>query len=259
MFDYVKNKYNQCPDMVAHNDLNKDYLYVEYTKAPYLMLPKTLENFRSLHKKKFWYKLRRYEKLFQKDFNELTFSIVKDQKELSFFLDQVFILFNKRWNKEYTSCTWKHKEGFDKYKKAMIDLCSSNEAFLAVLFDKNKKLLSYGYCLDQDNTIYFYQHTTITDSEYRKYSLGKVLLHNLLKHAVENKYDKFDFMAGDASYKYEWTRNVRTIYISVGRKKISNYFRMYLLKSRYFFQFNYYSRKILKLIFKYMEVLFGKG
>ena len=259
MFDYLRNKYNQSPVFISEDDLDKDYLYVKYTEAPYLLLPKTLDDYKALHKRKFWYNLKRSEKLFQSEFNKLNFEVVKDEKNLDFFLDQVFELFNKRWSKEYTSATWKHKKGFDKYKKAMIELSSSDNAFLAVLYDKNRKLLSYGYCLDQVNTVFFYQHTSTVDLKYRKYSLGKVLIHHLLKYAVNNKYDKFDFMAGDSSYKYEWAKDTKIIYRSIGRKKIINYLKMYLVKMRYFFQFNYYSRSALKLIFKYMERVFEKS
>ena len=243
MFDYLRNKYNRSPVLFSEDDLDKDYLYVKYTEAPYLLLPKTLDAYKALHRKKFWYNLRRSEKLFQSEFSKLSFEVVKDGKELDFFLEQVFELFNERWVDEYTSATWKCKKGFYKYKKAMIELSSSGNAFLAVLYDKNRQLLSYGYCLEQDNTIFFYQHTTTVDSKYRKYSLGKVLIHHLLKYAVNNKYDKFDFMAGDSSYKYEWAKDTKIIYRSIGRKKISNYLKMYLVKMRYFLQFNYCSRR----------------
>ena len=258
MFDYLRNKYNRSPVLFSEDDLDKDYLYVKYTEAPYLLLPKTLDAYKALHRKKFWYNLRRSEKLFQSEFSKLSFEVVKDGKELDFFLEQVFELFNERWVDEYTSATWKCKKGFYKYKKAMIELSSSGNAFLAVLYDKNRQLLSYGYCLEQDNTIFFYQHTTTVDSKYRKYSLGKVLIHHLLKYAVNNKYDKFDFMAGDSSYKYEWAKDTKIIYRSIGRKKISNYLKMYLVKMRYFLQFNYCSRRTLKLIWKYIERIFEK-
>ena len=184
-------------------------------------------------------------KMFKSEFNNLNFEVVKDEKNLDFFLDQVFVLFNNRWNNKYTSSVWKSKKGFYKYKKAMFDLASSDNAFLAVLYDNDRKLLSYGYCLNQDNTIFFYQHSTTLESNYRKYSLGKVLINYLLKYAIRNQYYKFDFMAGDSSYKHEWAKDTKIIYRSIGRKKIINYLKMYIVKSRYFFQFNYYSRRIL--------------
>jgi len=258
MFDYLRNKYNLSPVFFSEDDLDKDYLYVKYTEAPYFLLPKTLDDYKALHRKKFWYNLRRGERLFQSEFGKLNFEVIKDEKKLDFFLEQVFELFNERWTDEYTSAIWKCRKGFYKYKKAMIELSSSGNAFLAVLYDNNRRLLSYGYCLEQDKTIFFYQHTTTVDSKYKKYSLGRILIHHLLKYGVNNKYEKFDFMAGNSSYKYEWAKNSKIIYRSVGRKKISNYLNMYLFKIRYFFQFNYYSRKVLKLIWKYVEKIFEK-
>jgi hypothetical protein len=65
-------------------------------------------------------------------------------------------------------------------------------------------------------------------------------------------------MAGDSSYKYEWAKDTKIIYRSIGRKKIINYLKMYLVKIRYFLQFNYYSRRVLKLIWKYMDKIIEK-
>ena len=259
MFDYLRNKFNESPELFLEDCLKKNYLYVKYTEAPYLLLPKTIDAYKALHKRKFWYNLRRSEKLFQSEFNNLNFEVIKDEKNLDFFLDQVFVLFNKRWNKKYTSSTWKNKKGFNEYKKAMIELASGDNAFLAVLYDSDKTLLSYGYCLNQENTIFFYQHSTSVESKYRKYSLGKVLIHHLLKYSVKNNYEKFDFMAGNSLYKDEWAKDTKIVYRLIGRKKLINYLKMLIVKIRYFLQFNFFTRRVLKIIFQYMERAFEKS
>ena len=258
MFDYLINKYNPTPNLIPEEELQQDFLYVNYSEAPYLTLPTCLEDFRSLHKKKFWYNLKRSVRLYEDNFGKLHFKIVKDQENLEYFLEQVYELFNQRWENEYTSATWKKKEGFKEYKQAMIDLASKGKAFLAVLHDDNKKLLSYGFCLDQNSTIYFYQHTTTIEPTYRTFSLGKVLINNLLQYAITEKYDKFDFMAGISPYKHEWTKESQKIYRLIGKKSITNYIKFLLVKVRYFLQFNPYSRKALKLIWTNMERYFAR-
>ena len=259
MYDYVKNKYNLNPNMVEENNLDEDNLYVKFITAPYLMLPKTIEEFLSTHKSKFWYNLRRFEKLYTKDFGELKFDIIKSKDELEEFLDKVFILFNERWKDEYLSTSWKCKDGFQKYKDAMIDMASRDEAFLAVLYNKEKELLSYAYCLEDDNTVYFYQYTTVTDNKYRKYSLGKVLLHNLLKYIVnENKFTKFDFMNGEQGYKLEWAKQKRAIYFKIEGRTIKSYIKYFLLKFKIYLQFNDLFRDKIKFLFKLKENIFGK-
>jgi CelD/BcsL family acetyltransferase involved in cellulose biosynthesis len=258
MFDYLVNSYNQSPSLITESDLDQDYLYVKYTEAPYLVLPESLENLKSQHKRKFWYNLNRSQRLYEARFGVLHFEIIRDQENLDYFLDQVFDLFNKRWEGEYTSAAWKNKDGFKLYKEAMIDLASSGNAFLAVLYDENKKLLSYGYCLDQDKSLYFYQHTTTLEPMYRTFSLGKLLICSLLKFATAEGYEKFDFMAGTAPYKYEWAKQAQVIYKVIGSKNLISYCKYVITKVRYFLQFNFYTRRFLKFVWYQMEKRNGK-
>ena len=196
-------------------------------------------------------------RLYEAENGELNFKIVRQSEELSYFLDQVFYLFNERWRAEYTSAAWKKKEGFTAYKEAMIDLASTGNAFLAVLYRQDKKLLSYGFCLEQDNTVFFYQHTTTMEAQYRNFSLGKVLIEKLLRYAVTEQYDKFDFMSGTSSYKYEWAKQEKAIYRLIGKTTYRNYFKYYVNRLRYFVQFNYYVRKFSKPILGYLDRKYG--
>ena len=258
MFDYVINNYNPSPRLITERSLDRDYLYVKYSVAPYMCLPKSLGDLKQQHKKKFWYNLSRSQRLYQESFGALHFEIVRDSDDLNYFLDQVYELFNRRWEGEYTSAAWKTKRGFDLYKDAMINLASKRKAFLAVLYDENRNLLSYGYCLDQQKSIFFYQHTTTVEPVYRKYSLGKILIHNILKFAVAERYERFDFMIGSASYKYEWAKDVEVIYEVIGRKTFLNYLKYGLKTFRYFLQFNTYTRKILKSVLHRVEQRVGR-
>lgn len=259
MFDYVKNRYNQNPGMVQHSNIDKDNLYVKFLNAPYMMLPKDLDEFKATHKSKFWYNLNRFEKIFQKEIGQLHFEVIKDEKNLQEFLDKIFILFNKKWINEYLTTPWKCKEGFKKYKEAMLDLASKNEGFIAVLYGEHRDLLSYAYCLEDGDTVYFYQYTTDPDPKYKRYSLGKVLVHNLLKYVIEEKkYKKFDFMNGEQSYKTEWAKQSEAVYIKINDKNLKSYIKYYLLKLKVYLQFNDLFRDRLKSILKLKERLFGK-
>ena len=117
MFDYLVNNYNQSPRLITENNLDDGYLYVKYTEAPYLILPKSLEKLKSQHKRKFWYNLTRSQRLYEARFGVLHFEIIRDQENLDYFLDQAFDLFNKRWEGEYTSAVWKAKMVLDYIKK----------------------------------------------------------------------------------------------------------------------------------------------
>ena len=259
MYDYVVNEFNNNPSMVKLSNVNSENLYVNFLNAPYMFLPKSLDEFKSTHKSKFWYNLNRFEKIYKKDIGELNFKIIQDKIELEPFLDKVFILFNNKWKDEYLSTSWKCKDGFNEYKKAMLKLSSNNEAFLAVLYDEDKNLLSYAYCLNDDDTVYFYQYTTNSDSKYKKYSLGKVLLHNLLKYIIsQNKYKKFDFMNGEQAYKLEWAKSTEAVYFKIEGKTIISYLKYFLLRFKVYLQFNKFFRNKLKTVFKLKDIFFEK-
>lgn len=259
MFDYVKNKYNPNPRMIKGKNIEENNLYVKFMNAPYMILPKSIEEFLSTHKSKFWYNLNRFEKMYKNDMGELYFEVIRDDFRLNEFLDKIFVLFNKKWENEYLSTPWKCKSGFEKYKEAMKELSLDNESFLVVLYDENKKLLSYAYCLEDSETVYFYQYTTDPDSIYHKYSLGKILVHNLLKYVIEKgKYKKFDFMNGEQPYKLEWAKQREEVYIKVGKKNFNNYIKYYLIKLKIYLQFNKFFRHKLKFFLKFKEKMFGK-
>lgn len=259
MFDYVKNKYNLDPMMVTEHDIDNTYLYVKYINAPFLLLPKTIDEFHTTHKPKFWYNIKRSAKIYEEAFGPLTFEIIKDPSDLNFFLEQVFHLFNARWQDEYLSTPWKCKDGFEDYKKAMLDLSESNDAFLAVLYDENKKLLSYAYCLADRQTAYFYQYTTTIENKYKKFSLGKILLYRLLLTLIkDDKFKIFDFMNGEQTYKLEWAKQSKPIYYKISNKTLQSYTKYIFLKIKLYLQFNDFFRNKLKKLFKLKEDIFGK-
>ena len=258
MFDYLSNTYNQVPELVTEHDLDHRFLHVKYSEAPFLMLPESLEDFRLQHKRKFWYNLERSQRLYKARFGSLHFKVLRDKESLQYFLDEVFRLFNERWCQEYTSASWKSKEGFNLYKEAMIKLAANGSGFLAVLYDEKKNLLSYGYCLEQDKTLYFYQHTTTPHEMYRTYSLGKVLIYRLLKYAIISGYKKFDFMTGPAPYKLEWTKETQVIFKKIGYKNIFNYGRYVFVCLKHFLQFNPYTRAVLKVLLYRLERIIGR-
>lgn len=259
MYDYVENRYNKFPQMVEENHLDNKNLYIKFVNAPYLILPDNLEDFYKMHKSKFWYNIKRSERLYNKEYGALNFEIVKSKEQLEYFLDQVFVLFNKRWEHEFTSFVWKCKDGFEKYKESMVDLSSTDEAFIAVLYNTDRELLSYAYCLEKNETIYFYQFTTDIDDKYRKYSLGKLLLKKLLENIINTKkYKTFDFMLGETPYKLEWASHSKPIYIKINNKTIGSYLKLFLIRLRLFVQFNGFLRDKIKYLFKLKEKFFEK-
>ena len=252
MYDYVINSSNPEPLVCLEEDLSVDNFYVRYAPAPYLGLPSSEEEFRSSHRRKFWYNIRRNVKKFQASYGPLSFRVLRCSEELDVYLDKVFVLFNQRWDKEYTSSAWKTEQGFAQYKTSMISLSKKGQGFLAVLTDQHGELLTYGYCLESGETVHFYQHSTTTNEAYRQFSLGKILVYELLCYSIREGYTEFDFMCGDSPYKFEWTKNFRQTYVNIGKRSPKSLLYLIVWKIRCWFQFNQFLRPILKRVFLFL-------
>jgi len=214
MFGYVDNESRKTLCLNSHKDLlKKEYIFLEFSKAPFFYIPDNLDDFKKQHKKKFWYNLRRQEKLYCEKYGQLNFDVFQDAESINLFLPKVKKLFQDKWKEEYTSLCWKNDKCFSDYSKEFVRRCSTNNAFLSVLTDKDNKLLSYCYCMVEESTVYLFQHTTIVNTDLKMYSLGKLIMWKLIVFLIEsNKYDKFDFMHGESSYKYEWTKDYERVF-----------------------------------------------
>ena len=46
------------------------------------------------------------------------------------------------------------------------------------------------------------------NSEYKKYSPGRLLLEKSIEYAIDRKFKKFDFLNGNESYKYNYSNDI---------------------------------------------------
>ena len=67
----------------------------------------------------------------------------------------------------------------------------------------NNMSIAYHLGFAFKNIIYWYKPTFNLD--YSKYSPGKLLINEVLKYETGNNYEKFDFLMGNETYKYQWT------------------------------------------------------
>lgn len=221
MFLYVKNKYNPFPlYSVDKNDRKK--VFVKYMNAYIFELPASLEQLRHVHKKKYWYNLRRAEDQFVNLYSLLEFKYLTNVDDILSYLDRVRELFISRWRGQRAVNLWLNDTDFEQYKVALLDLCVSGQASLAVL-SCGENVLAFSYNLISSDCLYLYQHCASNIPEYRKYSLGKIFLAKLIQYLVLNTSLKYlDFMVGDYAYKKEWANNVVPVYrvLTVDKKPI---------------------------------------
>ncbi len=131
---------------------------------------------------------------------DLKFNFVKNKKEKKDVLR--FIVKNKIIQYQKTNAWNLFK--INAYKKFFI-LCNlkPNINLSYLTLDKNIIAAHSGYIYDQT----FYYLFPTYDLKYKKYSPGKILLHNLIEHCVEKELSYFDFTIGSEDYKKNWSNN----------------------------------------------------
>jgi CelD/BcsL family acetyltransferase involved in cellulose biosynthesis len=61
----------------------------------------------------------------------------------------------------------------------------------------------------QYNSKYLYYQAGL-DPKWARFSPGTVLFSYCIRRAIEEGMEEFDFLQGDESYKYSWTKTART-------------------------------------------------
>lgn len=223
MFLYVQNRFNLEPSYALCPKSHDGSMYtIEYLGAPVAKIPRTMEEFRQRKSKKYWYNIQRAESRFESEYGPLEFHWLETAHSIKPWLPAVHELFVKRWAHSYSSSEWLQEGGFERYAEALLQLAEEGKASLALLSSQGR-LLAFSYNLHEANVCYFYQHASVQDEAYQKFSLGKIFLIKFLQALIsDGRFYEMDFMVGIASYKMEWAHAVQKVYCCLYRKDYSN-------------------------------------
>lgn len=258
MFDYFLNKYNKNPTLSLNKSVNdEDDFYVNkifFTKSPILDLPINIEEFKNTHKSKFWYNIRRAERLLKEDFNDIKINIFHNEETIKKNIHKVYDLFNLRWKDEYTSFSWKTKSGFKNYSDAIIDLAKTDQGMIS-LIEANNNPVAFTYCLLDNEKIYLFQAAINPEKIYSRYDLGKILLKRNIEFGIEKKLKIFDFGIGVSNYKSIWSNRELKVYKLIKTKKgffkiFFHYLKIIKFQIKFKIQNN---RKIVNFLKKFLR------
>ncbi len=86
-----------------------------------------------------------------------------------------------------------------------------------LMADGESAAASYGF--EYAGRLYWYLSGFA--SQYAKYSVGSVLIMQLLRNAIDQGLSEFDFLTGDEAYKKNWDTHASKIvtFSSMGRNK----------------------------------------
>lgn len=264
MFDYLNSVFGFDDSIVEEGtivNLSKYYSTdILYEYSPYLVLPNNLDEFRNMHKPKFWYNIKRSNEILVNDFGGLTFKVLLNENALNILNDlrEIFLL---KWQDDYTSFCWKTDKGFNNFKSNVENLIRRDFTFeVSVLLDVSENnILAYSLGFHINGVYYFFMHNINPKFSKSKYSLGTVFLKYLLEENIESKVSNtFDFMLGTSEYKLKWTKEIKPIFWRVKTPRFWYLFPFHILKVKLFtfkifVQKNKYIRTILKQIFFYLD------
>ena len=173
-------------------------------RCPYITIPSTMEelfqNLSANFRKNLRKSLRKLEKYHGK-------VELKNYYEIGSLEDTIKIFFNlhqKRWISKGDSGNFSSQEQRDIYLSTAKLLAKKNW-FALYFLTVNNKPIAAKYCLKYKQVIY--GNLAGLDPSYSTYSVGNLLMFKILERCIENKTKEYDFMQGEESYKYKWTKN----------------------------------------------------
>ena len=184
------------------------------TSAPYIMLPTTWdEYFRSLSQRR-RKKLRWASRSLEKSHNVAFKQFAADSVEEG--LNKFFDLHQRRWqsiNIRGEFATSKMKEFYRDIASQFLKRNWLHFSCLAV--DSEMASGEYGFVYSRK----FYTLTGAYDTRYSRYSVGHLHEMYLIKYAINNRLQEFDFLKGEEPYKFHWTKSIRRYVEAIVIKK----------------------------------------
>ena len=210
-------------NIFVHNGLKLNYK--ESGGCYYFNLPDSMGDYMKRFNSKQRYNiLNRVEKAEKNNIGFIGSSTI-DKSLFNEYLNYFFDLHQKRWNEKGKRGVFYSKKIKNFFTELFTALHGKNKialSFLAINEGANgggkEKIISSAVCFDSGNKRQVYLPGF--DTKYSNYHPGMVLTYYIIKEAVENKYEEFDFLKGGEEYKQRF-----------GAVKRKNY-KLYLYKNK---------------------------
>lgn len=173
--------------------------------CPLLELPQDWESYFAILKKKDRHELRRKFRRLD-DQTDHSIQQLTRSEDIANSMDDFFSLMSKSGHHKADFLTPIMKVYFE---KLCVELSKENWTRLYFMEIDNKKV-SACIAFDYNNIRYLYNSGF--DPDYQHLSCGLLLNATSLKDSIEYKFDRFDFLRGDESYKYHLGAQDTTIY-----------------------------------------------
>lgn len=180
-------------------DYNVSYRIENITRCPYLLLT----NYNPLNQSSLQDSLNRTKKNLIKQYG-LTFRTYTQPEDIEPVFMQFVDLHRKRWNQKQVRTAF-NDATFYYFQKEIVTQFSKNNWLRIYTSEIKNRIIAAVYCFVYRNKTYFYQHGF--DTEWQKYSPGKLTLNYAIEESFHNQNIEFDFLRGEESYKYDWANH----------------------------------------------------
>ena len=196
--------------------------------CPYLPIPTSEEELLSNLSPKFRTTLKRTMRRLLRDHMKVNMIEYHEAMSIDQAMHTFFKLHQQRWIRKGKSGAFKEKA----FRKLYVDLAKlmAEKDWLRLYFlivDNKPVATLFAYEYNKK----MYGQLTGFDPKYSVYGVGNILILNVLKECIKKGIEEFDFLQGDDSYKFKWTKKYRnTINITFINKKQSSKLINFALK-----------------------------
>lgn len=195
--DYLTNRF--LHSFLRSGDRKKE--------CPFIMLPDSWEAYLGSLSAGMRYFIGRKERKMGKDF-EVQIGIAGSREEVSTRMDQFILQHQGRWNKRQRPGAF-HSDAFCAFHKKVSEYLFKKGHLKLYYLELNKRPVASYYIFQYQNNYYFY--LSGFDPDFSRYSPGSVLMGAIIKDAISQGMDEFDFMRGESDYKFKWTTRKRVV------------------------------------------------
>lgn len=189
-------------------EMNLEYRQMELTRAPYLALPETFEDYLFSLKSKDRHEIRRKVSRAQRKAN-LEFEVFTEPWDVSQGMEDFYMLFSLS-SAEKRSFLKPEMEAF--FSEVFTMMASRGWIRLYFLKANGQRVATF-LTIDYKNSFYLYNSGYNPD--FHALSPGVVLLTYIIEDAIDLKREKIDFLRGKETYKYKMGAKDTPVYRAV--------------------------------------------
>ncbi len=190
---------------------------IDQVICPYIDLPNSIEAYLQSFGHNHRYNLKRIVKTLNSEF-DCEYGTAKSDEEMTDLLAALFDLHQQRANVMNRSSAF-DSDLIREFHKQLIPELFNKGIFNIYYLKLDGKVQCCMHAFIYNKCFYFYQSGF--NPEYSRFSLGRIMLFNTIRSAIEQGCERYDFLKGDEAYKRHWAKkSQQTVTLLIGNIKI---------------------------------------